>query len=119
MNFESMQGMLLVCGEKDHRRQVFSWQSSQNLKPVHARHLHVQKHNVGSEFENLLDCGGAVGALPDDLDILEPTQPKRDTAPRQRLVVDDQRAHTTPSGPNAALRNGSSSLTSQPPVSWE
>src|SRR5215469_10445162 len=111
--------MLLVSGEEDHRGQLPLWQGSQNVKPVDAGHLHIKKHNIGSEFQNFLDRRRTVAALPDDLDILESLQPQCDPAPRQRFIVDDQCPHATPSTSKATVRNGSSRITSHPPTSGE
>jgi hypothetical protein len=74
--------MLLISRQKDYRWQIVLWQSLENFKPVHAGHLHVKKHNIGSEFENFLDRRRAIAALANDLDILESFHPKRDSAPR-------------------------------------
>jgi hypothetical protein len=52
MNFESAQGVLLVSGKKDYRWQILAGQSSENFKPVHAWHLHIEKDNIGRELEN-------------------------------------------------------------------
>ena len=97
MNLKRAQGMLFIRGEKDYRRQILLWDSPENLKTVHAGHLHIQENNVRRKGKNFLNCSGAILTLSNNLEIPEPLQPEHDTAPSQGFVVDNQRAHMPPS----------------------
>jgi hypothetical protein len=55
VDFERPQSMLLVSRKKDDRGQMLPRQSSENLKTVHAGHLHIEKDNIRGELENLPD----------------------------------------------------------------
>ena len=97
VNLKSAQRVLFVCGKENYRRQILLWDSPENLKPVHAGHLHIEENNVRRKGKNFLNCRGSILTLSNNFDIPELLQSKHDTAPSQRFVVDNQRAHTPPS----------------------
>ena len=95
---EGLDGVLVIGGYEHQHRQRLLRQVREHLEPGHARHLDVQEHQVGLV---LLDGGhrlAAVGALRDDLEVGGPAQAQLDAAPRQHLVIDDDRAdlHAAP-----------------------
>ena len=74
MHFKCAQRMLLVRRQKDYRRQILRRQRCEHVESIHARHLDVEKNNVGREFENRLNCFFSIAALADDFDIKESAQ---------------------------------------------
>ncbi len=67
-------------------------QLGQHVEAGESRHLDVEKNQVGLELANGLQRLATVAALPDDLDVVGHAQPQLQAAPRERLVIDQQRA---------------------------
>ena len=70
----------------------------QRLEPVHAGHRQVEKNEVGLEVAGALDRLGAVAGLADDGEPVLLEQPD-ERRPRERVVVDDERATSHPPQP--------------------
>ena len=86
VDLERPQSMLLVGGKKDDGGQMLPRQSPENLKAVHAGHLHIEENNIRRELKNLPDRRRAVSALTNDFDVFELLQPEPDSASCQRLI---------------------------------
>jgi hypothetical protein len=78
--------------EHDHRHALLR-HLLDDLDAGEARHLDVEEHQVGSESGDGRQRLAAVGALPDDLDVVRVLEAQFEAAPRQRLVVDDEGAY--------------------------
>src|SRR5699024_6343387 len=68
------------------------------LDPVLARHAHIHQHHVDPAGAQLLDGGGAVRGLDDDLHVVLRVDDHRETGADQRLVVDEGDAQGTVEG---------------------
>ena len=116
MDLERLQRVRVECRDEDDHRAVVGFERLQDREPVGLRHLHVEEHEIRRERLDLGHRRRAVPALPDDLDVGLVAEEGPQPAPRERFVVDEERAdrrrHAVPS---AATRHGSSSVTSTPP----
>ena len=81
VNLKSAQRVLFVCGKENYRRQILLWDSPENLKPVHAGHLHIEENNVRRKGKNFLNCRGSILTLSNNFDIPELLQSS--TTPRR------------------------------------
>ncbi len=117
VNVECPQYVFLMRRHKNYSRHVLNWQCAQHLESVQTRHLDIEKHNVRRPLQNCLHCGLPISAFSNDLNVLESAQHECDAMTRQWLIVDDQNPHSDTSWRFRALRNGNSSMTSQPPSS--
>ncbi len=117
VDFEGAQSMLLVSREKDDAGQIPLGQGAKDFETVHTGHLDIEEDDIGRKLEDFLYCRQAVGAFADDFDVLEFAQAENDAAAGKAFVIDNQGAHDAAPWGCVLLRNGSSTVTSQPPVS--
>jgi hypothetical protein len=89
VHFKGADSVLLVSGQEDDGGHVVPWETPKDLKAVHPRHLNIKKDYIWRQLENRFYGGGAIAAFPDNLNVLELSQPEHHTAPRQRLIVDN------------------------------
>ncbi len=89
---ERLQRKLIECGHEDRRRHLFSADRVDDLETAPARHLHVEKHQVGLEPANLAHGLIAVGCCSDHFDAALPGEGVFDPLTRERLVIGDQHA---------------------------
>jgi hypothetical protein len=82
---------LVVGGDEDDRGRRVGQERGQ-LEPRQLRHLHVDEQEVGAEPLDQRERLEAVAGLADQLDRVR-GQHQAQPVPRQRLVVDDDRAH--------------------------
>ena len=78
--------------EDDHRHAGLR-DAAQHLESVDARHLDVEEHEVRRVARDRVDRLAPVCALVDDLEVTECAQAELESAPRERLVVDDDGAY--------------------------
>ena len=62
-------------------------------KPLESRHLNIEKDQIRRVARDGRERLAAVVALADDVDAVDIREAQAQSAPRQRLVVDDQRTH--------------------------
>ena len=60
---------------------------------VHARHLNIQRHHVGTQFQDFVPGGVRVRRCADNFDVRKRRQTDGDDLPRQRGVIDDQKTN--------------------------
>ena len=77
--------------EHDHR-QLVRLQLGQHVEAREPGHLDVEEHQVRPLLADRVERLAAVAALADDLDVVGHAQAQLEPAPRQRLIVDQQRA---------------------------
>ena len=77
--------------------------------PGHARHAHVDEHEVGDELDDAVDRVDAVAGLADHLDVGLVFEHEPHAAPEQRVRIGEQDA-------NRGSAGGRPSSTSQVPV---
>ena len=96
--------IVVECRQDDRRRQLVGrGQRIQHIEPRHARHAHVEQHDVGLHARNRLDGLHPVARLGDDADRIRQLQQRADTLPDQRLVVDETHFdHAAPSSGSQA-----------------
>ena len=92
VDFEGAQRVLVVGGDEHHRREIADPQLLDHAEAVQLRHLHVQEHQVRLQLAHRLHALSPVGALADQLDSRLRFHQLAEAQPRQRLVVNDQRA---------------------------
>ena len=90
-DLEGTQSVLVVGGHEDDEGHLLGADRLDDLKPIQAGHLHVEKHEVGRMLLDRANRLFAVAALRDDLNILFCRKQARQTFPRERLVVHDHR----------------------------
>src|ERR1700694_1275603 len=93
VEIECPQNVLIMRCEKDDCRYAFNGQRTQNVEPVHARHLDVEEYNIGRSLQNSVYRVSPIPAFSNDINILEPAQHEGHATARQRLVIDDQSPH--------------------------
>ena len=88
VDLEGLDRMLVVGGDKDHRRPDLRRQCPQHVKTADLGHLHVQKHQVRPLFPDESDRLGAIAAFAHDLQVRGLGQQlpdaRRAPAPRHR-----------------------------------
>ncbi len=67
--------------------------AGRRLDPVDARHSHVHQHDVGKEFDDLLDRVQPVVGLSHDLDVGLVLEHEQQAAAEQRVLVDEQHTY--------------------------
>jgi hypothetical protein len=70
MKLERSNGILFVGCRKDNLRQALNPDRLKDSEPVHLRHLHVEKNNIGVLLPDHSDGLFAVTAFTDNLDIV-------------------------------------------------
>ena len=90
---EGLHRETIVGGDEHDHRQLVRLQLGQHVEARQPRHLDVEEHEVGLLFADRVERLAAVAALPDDLDVVGHAQAQLQTAPRQRLIVDQQGAY--------------------------
>jgi len=117
-DFKGLERVLVIGRHEDGLRTLAGRHPLQDLDPAQPRHLHIQKGQVRPQAQDLLDRRGTVRAGTDHLDLGVGLQQRGDAAPRQRLIIDDQRADLLHDGTGAARgrsRQGKSRRTAVPP----
>ena len=123
VHVERLDRVLVVGGDKHHRRHPFGADLSNDLEAGQARHLDVEEDERGLEVEDRAHRGGAVLRVTHDLDAGPVRQQEPDTFPRERFVVDDEDAerlcgghgHHAGSRRAGSTRNGNTIRAMQPP----
>ena len=90
--FEGLNGEAVVGRHEHDHRQLVRLQLGEHVEAGEPGHLDVEEHEVRAVLANRCERFAAVAALADDLDVVGDAQPQLETAPRQRLVVDQQSA---------------------------
>ena len=90
IRFEGFQREFVVGRNENDDRHVAAGQTAQHLETVDARHLYVEKDNVGRLFTYGVDRLAAIAALAADFHVIKLLQPDLQTAPRQWFIVNDQ-----------------------------
>ena len=105
-----------------------------DVEAAHARHLHVEQHEIGPARGHGVDGVAAAGGFADAGDVLVVLEQHPQPGPREGFVVDDERVERRAAGHRAATwpgsvparngvtgsshsRNGSVSVTMAPPSS--
>ena len=91
MDFERLECVLVEGRDEDDGREVLGFDPGQDFEAVHARHLDIEKEQVGALAPDEAEGFGAVLTLADDLHLRVGGEQFSNRLPRQRLVVDDQR----------------------------
>jgi hypothetical protein len=107
-------GELIERRHENHCRHPLGADGGDHVEPVHLGHLHVEEYEIGLEVGDRLDRGSAVAAFGDDLDIVRASQLVADTAPSDRLVIDDERSNCHF---GELVRRGMARVTITPPPS--
>ena len=89
---ERLDGVLIVGGDEHHQRQRFLRQLRQHLEAGHARHLDVEEYQVGLVLLHGRDASRPLAHCATISKSCFVAQADLDPAPRQHLVVDDERA---------------------------
>jgi hypothetical protein len=71
-------------GDHHHRHRAQAHQLGQEIQPVHARHLDVERDHVGVEFADHLPCHQRVGGRADALHVALPVDDLGEQAAHQR-----------------------------------
>ena len=92
-SFERYGGAALgLCAEDDHGDTMSARNLAKHLDAVHARHVQIERHDLGMEFGNLLQANGPVHGRANDFDGGVALQHLRDEFPHQRGVIHNQNA---------------------------
>ena len=78
--------------DHDHRQRMLRHQNLQEGQPVHPRHLHVEREDVGVEPEDLLAGHIGIAGGPNHLDLRILVERVADRLADQRRIVDDENA---------------------------
>ena len=89
---EGLHGEAVVRGDEHDHRQFVRLQLREHVEAGKPGHLDVEEHQVRLLLADGGQCLAAVAALADDLDVVGDAQPQLQAAPRQRLIIDQQRA---------------------------
>src|SRR4026209_2049569 len=89
MNLESLQCILIECGNKDDGLNVLGTNARKHIEAVHLGHLNVEKDKIRRECVDCFDSLVPIATLVEDLDLRIFFQQHTKIASRQRLVVDD------------------------------
>jgi len=69
VDVERAQGVLVVGGDEDDRRDAVRAHTLEDVEAVEVRHLDVQEHEVGPQLFDRKDGLTAIPALAHDLDL--------------------------------------------------
>src|SRR5437868_5552177 len=93
MGLERFDRKCIVSRDKDYERQLLGCQCFEDFEPADARHLHVEKNEVGTMFFDRSNGMEAVGRFIDDDEIRRCLEELANELSSQRLVVNDERAN--------------------------
>src|SRR6185503_18839164 len=86
-HLESLQRILVISGNKDDHRHRLISELLQHLKPIHLRHLHIKKNQIGFKRANAGDGVTAVSTLLYEIDVRRGLEQRAQIETRGRLVV--------------------------------
>jgi hypothetical protein len=92
MLLERLERVLVVGGDEDDQRRRVAVEMSDDVEPVHFRHLHVEKQHIGLLRVDDVDGLRAGRARGRDNEIGFARDEQFERLPRKRLVVDNDRA---------------------------
>src|SRR4030095_7819768 len=105
---ERLSGILVECGDKDHKRRVGSLGNClDHVEPVAVAHLDVEQYEVGPELIDLRQRLGAAGGLANLFGLRNGLEQQLQALPRKHLIVDRedaQRVHAASNGRNRRTR---------------
>jgi hypothetical protein len=95
VHLERTECVLVVRGDEHDRRHLLGPDGLDDTEPIDARHLHVEKHQIGDLVLNRRHGLGAVAALTDHFDIVLLLQERQYALARDGLIIDDQGSDPT------------------------
>ena len=92
LHLEGADRILVVCRREHHVRRRRA-ERLQDLEAVHARHLHVEKHEIRSRLGDQLQRFHAVCRIADHVDVSELGEKPPQAVAGELVVVDEERAN--------------------------
>jgi hypothetical protein len=92
VDFKGLERVLIVGGDEDDGGCVLGRKAGDDLEAVLLGHADVEEEEIGVLGVRGEDCGFAVAALADDLDVFVRAQEADESAACERFVVDDEGA---------------------------
>jgi len=83
--------MLVVSGDEDDRGHSRDTDRFDDVEAADLGHLDVEKDEIGCQRRDCVDRCRSITAFADDLEVGFAPQLLADAAPRDRLVVDDEK----------------------------
>src|SRR5687768_6889573 len=93
MHLERPQCVAVVRRDEHDRREMRRRDSRDDVEPVEAGNLNVEKDQVGLERDNRVDCRLPVLRFAYNLNVFLATKPNAQPLARERLVVDEHRSN--------------------------
>ena len=91
--FECADRVMVVRGHEHDERHFRSGNVAQRFEAIDTGHLHVEEHQVRPLRVHRRDRRRTISILADDVDVGMVAEAQLQATPRQRLVVDDDRAY--------------------------
>ena len=93
VDFERRNGVMIIGGDKDHRRQDFGRHRFENIETAHFGHLYIEKGEVRFHGLDKFHCLGAVNGLIDNNKVIILFEMKPDAIAGERFIIDNDRAY--------------------------
>src|ERR1041384_3780357 len=91
VRLKCLQRITIIGGHKNGDRHFVLAHSSDYIKTVEFRELNIKEHQIGLLLADRSDCRFTIAAFAGDLKFRKSLQMFADAAPRQRLVIDNER----------------------------